>query len=160
MPLIKGSQIDTSSKLSYIFQLSKWRSKGLLNRVNCQSSGFFLSFQIGVVITFSVFRNLRLMDNLVSSRTILWVFPSLLTVSSGVFVQSCCDLLTCWINKLFSPFLSLLSLSLNSPFNLSGAIEWIHTYYCKIWCWIITLPSLYWWYNLFPPTFITNSADK
>lgn len=96
------------------------------------------------MITFSVFCSLRLMDNLGSPRTIHWIFPFLLTVSSGVFVQSCCDLLTCWINKLFSSFLSslsfpVLSLSLNGPFNCAGALEWIYTYGCKAWYWIIML---------------------
>lgn len=104
MPLIKGNQTDTSSKLSYFFNDLSEEIKVHQTGRNYQSSGFSPSFQVGVVIIFSVFRNLRLMDNLGSPRTILWVFPSLLTVSSDVFVQSCCDLLTCWINKLFFLF--------------------------------------------------------
>lgn len=123
--------------------MKKWRftDQGETTRVQ----DFSPSFQLGVVIIFPVFCSLRLMDNLGSPRTIRWVFPSLLPVSSGVFVQSCCDLLTCWINKLFSHFLSSLSfpalcLSLNGPFNSTRALQWICTYRCKAWYWIITLP--------------------
>lgn len=160
MPLIKGSQTDTSSKLSYFFNDLSEEIKVHWTGWNYQSSGFFPSFQVGIVIIFSVFHNLRLMDNLGSPRTILWVFPSLLTVSSGVFVQSCCDLLTCWINKLFFLFSFSTLLALKGAFNLSGAMGWIYRYCCRAWCWIKSLPCLVLVIQLFPTPICSKSSRQ